>query len=245
MGSFEAVEDQVEAELVLVAIVVTGLQHVPERELGEVGILPGGEARQHDLRERGALLGGVERQPPLLQREPVDVAVQGGVGVRGKFGEKPASRRQPRTASWCRSVAGPGEVRDSIRPIAHRCRARTARTDIARWRMALFQPPAADGSSISANTRSIMPSRRSSLLVTWLYSDIASTPTAWASLRIDSVSMPFWSAKAAAARRTRSRLRGMRGAGRASGVAGTAGSCSARRVGGAAGRQLDRLTVYV
>ena len=42
---FEAVEDQVEAELVLVAIVVTGLQHVPERELGEVGILVGGEAR--------------------------------------------------------------------------------------------------------------------------------------------------------------------------------------------------------
>ncbi|MGO9188962.1 MAG: hypothetical protein ACLP8X_10945, partial [Streptosporangiaceae bacterium] len=65
MGSFEAVEDQVEAELVLVAIVVAGLQHVRERELGEVGVLVSGEAREHDLGERRGLLRGVERQPPL------------------------------------------------------------------------------------------------------------------------------------------------------------------------------------
>ena len=85
MGPFEAVEDQVEAELVLVAIVVTGLHHVLERELGEVGVLVSGEAREDDLRERRGLLRGVERQTPLLQREPVDVAVQGRVGVRGQL----------------------------------------------------------------------------------------------------------------------------------------------------------------
>ena len=77
MGPFEAVEDQVEAELVLVAIVVTGLHHMLEGELGEVGVLVSGEAREHDLRECRGLLRGVERQPPLLQREPVDVAVEG------------------------------------------------------------------------------------------------------------------------------------------------------------------------
>lgn len=68
--------------------------------------------------------------------------------------------------------------------------------DIARWRMARFRPPAADSNSISLNTGSIMPSKRSSLLATWLYSDIAPTPTAWARLRLNSVSMPFSSAKA-------------------------------------------------
>lgn len=45
MGSFEAVEDQVEAELVLAAEVVAGLKNMPEGELGEVGVLVGGELR--------------------------------------------------------------------------------------------------------------------------------------------------------------------------------------------------------
>src|ERR1039457_1275301 len=81
-GPFEAVEDQGEAELVLASEVVAGLQHMPECELGEVGIGVGGELRQHDLRERRGLLWSVERQAPFLQREPVDVAVEGCVGVR-------------------------------------------------------------------------------------------------------------------------------------------------------------------
>ena len=54
-----------------------------------------------------------------------------------------------------------------------------------------------------------MPSRISPLLATWLYSDIASTPSAWPSLRMLSDSIPFSSAKATAARSTRSRLRGV------------------------------------
>jgi hypothetical protein len=56
-----------------------------EGELGEVGVLVSGEAGEHDLRERRGLLRGVERQSPLLQREPVDVAVEGCVGVRGEL----------------------------------------------------------------------------------------------------------------------------------------------------------------
>ena len=65
MGPFETVEDQAEAELVLVAVVVTGLQHMPECELGEVRLLVSGEARQHDLRrEPRALLWSVERAAP-------------------------------------------------------------------------------------------------------------------------------------------------------------------------------------
>ena len=50
----------------------------------------------------------------------------------------------------------------------------------------------------------------SSLLATWLYSDIASTPSSWPSLRMVSDSMPFWSARATAARNTRSLLKGAR-----------------------------------
>jgi hypothetical protein len=50
MAPVEAVEDQVEAELVFLAEVVTRLQHVLECELGEVGVLAGGKARQYDLR---------------------------------------------------------------------------------------------------------------------------------------------------------------------------------------------------
>jgi hypothetical protein len=62
MGPFETVEDQAEAELVLVAVVVTGLQHMPECEPGEVGYSSAGK-RASDLRERRALLWSVERQP--------------------------------------------------------------------------------------------------------------------------------------------------------------------------------------
>src|SRR3954454_2618363 len=51
-----------------------------------------------------------------------------------------------------------------------------------------------------------MPSSRSTLLATWLYSDIASTPTASPSLRMLSDSTPVRSASATAASSTRSRL---------------------------------------
>ena len=115
------------------------------------------------------------------------------------------------TASWCRSVAGPGEVRVDIRAIAQGWRRSAWRADCARSRIAVFQSAPPAGRSISPKTRSTMPSRSSSLLATWLYSDIASTPTASPSLRMLSDAIPFSSAKATAAARTRSLLRGVRG----------------------------------
>ena len=72
--------------------------------------------------------------------------------------EKPASRRQPSTASCSRRFAGPGVVRHSIRPTAQRWRLRAARVEIARRRMAVFQSTSVDGSSISPKTMSIIPS---------------------------------------------------------------------------------------
>src|SRR5262249_44002677 len=70
-----------------------------------------------------------------------------------------------------------------------------------------------DGGSVSASTRSRSPSMTSSLLATWLYSDMASKPSACPSLRIDSDSIPPWSARSRAAFRMRSRLSGRRGSG--------------------------------
>jgi hypothetical protein len=52
--------------------------------------------------------------------------------------------------------------------MAHRCRDRTLRIEMARLRMAVFQPSSLEGSSISLKTASIMPSSRSSLLAMWL-----------------------------------------------------------------------------
>src|SRR6478672_6861654 len=120
--------------------------------------------------------------------------------------EKPASRRIPRTASWCRSVARPGVVRDSISPVAQGCRASTFRTEMARCRMAVRQSVSPDGRSISAKTPSIMASVRSPLLDTWLYSDIASTPSSPPSLRMLSDSIPLASANAMADPTTLSRF---------------------------------------
>src|SRR5215813_14186700 len=53
-----------------------------------------------------------------------------------------------------------------------------------------------------------MPSSRSSLLATWLYSDMASTPSTWPSLRIDNAPVPPPSTTLIAARITRSLVSG-------------------------------------
>src|SRR5437016_5683111 len=74
--------------------------------------------------------------------------------------------------------------------------------------MAGFHSPSAGGRSISLKTMSTMPSRRSSLLATWLYSDIASTPTCSPSLRMLIEAMPSLSASSTAARTRRSRTSG-------------------------------------
>ena len=72
------------------------------------------------------------------------------------------------TLSWWRSVAGPGEVRDCMSPMAHGCRDSAARAEIARSRIAPFHSAPATGRSISPKTSSTMPSRSRSLFATWL-----------------------------------------------------------------------------
>jgi hypothetical protein len=84
-GSFKAVEDQVEPVLEFVGVVVAGLEDVLDGQLGEVGVLAGGELRHDCLRDLGCLLRGVERQAGLLHCESVDVAVEGGVPVGGQL----------------------------------------------------------------------------------------------------------------------------------------------------------------
>ena len=48
-GSFEAVEDEVEAEFVFVAVAVAGLKDVLDGQLGEARVFLGGELEQEGL----------------------------------------------------------------------------------------------------------------------------------------------------------------------------------------------------
>jgi hypothetical protein len=63
----EAVEDEIEAELVLLAVVVAGLEYVLTGQLGEARVLLRGELQQKGLRELGGLFGGAKRETPFLQ----------------------------------------------------------------------------------------------------------------------------------------------------------------------------------
>ena len=110
-------------------------------------------------------------------------------------------------------------TRAEIREIQRRVRALgldLANAEVARLRMAVFQSPPMEGTSISPATMSTMPSRMSSLLATCLYRDMASTPSSRPSLRIDSDAMPISSASVTAACNTRSLLRAGRGFARGS-----------------------------
>jgi hypothetical protein len=73
----EAVEDEIEAELALLAVVVAGLECVLTGQLGEARVLLRGELQQKGLRELGGLSGGAKRETPFLQCKSVDVAVEG------------------------------------------------------------------------------------------------------------------------------------------------------------------------
>jgi len=69
-----------------------------------------------------------------------------------------ASRRHFIVSLWYRKFAGPGRIRDSIRPIAHRWRISAPRIESARFRMAVFQSAPPLVKSTSAKTMSTMPS---------------------------------------------------------------------------------------
>jgi len=79
--SLEAVEDQIQSELELSAVVVAGLKDVLGRQLREVWVPLGTEPLQERPDDLGNALG-VERLGGLLHGEPVDVAVEQRVGAR-------------------------------------------------------------------------------------------------------------------------------------------------------------------
>ena len=81
----QGVQDQVKAGLELVGVLVARLNNVRDGDLGEIGILPGLELPEDVACDLGGLLAGAEREARLLQREPVDVAVEQRVGVGGQF----------------------------------------------------------------------------------------------------------------------------------------------------------------
>src|SRR3954453_7509467 len=96
---------------------------------------------------------------------------------------------------------------------AHGCLRSAACADSAQRRSSGSQSGSAFGSSISVRTRSTSPSRIASLFGTWLYSDMAWTPSSWPRRRIEMASRPSRSARSAAAARMRSRESGREGAG--------------------------------
>ena len=112
-------------------------------------------------RAASAVSSGAEWQAGLLDREPVDVAVQQRVGVGGQLDREARTAKTAEHRVMVGEGAGPGVTRDPIRPIAHRWRRRASRAEIARWRMAARQPTLPGGRPISLNTRSTIPSSRS------------------------------------------------------------------------------------
>src|SRR4051794_33759759 len=107
----DPVEDQVEAELELLRVVVARRHHVPGGELVEMRELVDREPRQHDLGEVRGLLRSVEREPALLQGEAVDVAVDRREGVRG---ELEGEARRPQAAEY--GVVRPERGRARVGP---------------------------------------------------------------------------------------------------------------------------------
>src|SRR5215213_3353170 len=73
----EAVEDEIEAELVLLAVVVAGAGVRAHWSVGRGAGTPSRELQQKGLRELGGLFGGAKRETPFLQCKSVDVAVEG------------------------------------------------------------------------------------------------------------------------------------------------------------------------
>ena len=155
--------------------VVADLGDVPGDDLGEVGELVR-ERRRTAAPPRARRTPGPA--PPRPPRPPPRSRTGGSSpGGRSRRCRRPGRsrpgsssrsrsrprRRQPRTASWSRRLAGPGLVRDSIRPTAQRWRLSTSRVEIARRRIAVFQSTSVVGSSISPKTMSTIPSRSSSL----------------------------------------------------------------------------------
>src|SRR5438034_4295308 len=111
-------------------------------------------------------------------------------------------------------MRGPATTRVSLgtsaSPHAHGCSISRSCAETAQRRIATSQRGSSSGSSNCSTTRSTMAATSSPLFATWLYSDIASTSSAWPSLRMLSASMPSVSASAIAFSSTRYLVSGLR-----------------------------------
>src|SRR5215831_8121086 len=81
----QSIQDQIKPELELGRVTVPGPHDMLGRDLGEAGVRASSRELAHNgLGHLRSLLSGVERQARLLQRETVDVAVEGRVGMSGE-----------------------------------------------------------------------------------------------------------------------------------------------------------------
>ena len=189
----DPVEDQVEHELVCALPLAPESGEVLLGVLAQVRVLVGAEPAEELRRQLAEMLGVDDAVTELPQREAEDVR------CRGRDTRDTSARARSRR----RAAAGASSPRAAPRRRGHACRAtapslqaqrmahENARAPRSRAGGARSSSPRRpSGSSISPTTTSTIPSRMSPLFWTWLYSDIASTPSAWASLRMLSDSMP-------------------------------------------------------
>ena len=121
-------------------------------ELGEVGVLARRDAGA--CLATSAVSSGVSiGRLALLQREAVDVAVEEPRRVGGHRDREAAGPQAADDRVVVAQRRGPGEVRDSISPIAQGWRESDLAGEIARRRMAPPQSARRAGSSISPNTK--------------------------------------------------------------------------------------------
>ena len=218
-STLQTVEDEVEAEVELVAVVVAGLEHVLDGQLGEVRVLVGRGTGEDRLGQ----LGRSPRRPRTAGSPPAGRSRRCSCrGPRRRARpSRPRSRRarrQPSTASWWRRVAGPGAGPRLHQPD----RPPVAGQDLAgRDRPAGASPPSSRRRRRACRSRRRRRrSCRRGGRPCWRRGCTATSPrrpSASPSLRMLSDSIPCSSARATAARSTRSRVSGARGRRRASG----------------------------
>jgi hypothetical protein len=153
-------------------------RRVREEEVARLRSEPEFDAQRLD--EAAALLDGLVLAPSfepfltvrayerVLEPNPWTKASSVDKACTIRACENCARRRQSIVASKEPSRPGPALARACTRRAAHGCRAYAARMLAARHRMASRHGASGAGASISAITRSTMPSSRSSLFARWL-----------------------------------------------------------------------------
>ena len=146
---------------------------------------------EDDLGHLDQLLRRAERQARLLDREPVEVAVQEPVRVGGVLDRvaplRAGSPAPPRGGadSSARALSAAPSARSPR--VARECLAHRGRP-LAHGRV----PAGIAGGQVDLAEHDVdHPVQRSSLFATWLYRDIASTPSRWPSLHAERLEAGF------------------------------------------------------